>query len=512
MIPLQFLLAAGFMVVSGALEPEAWQNPTGSAPTRIEQEGAPLPRADTLRPVGRKGVEQLQVPPLSFEPPRADQHEVDGVPVFHLHDATLPLVDFMVQIRGGTSHFPRNELASVSGMATFIRNGGTQSIPPDSVALLADLLALDLGFASGGGGTVASLNTLTATLDEGLDLLRELLTSPGFHPEAVEIWRAQQLEQVRRREEDPMNLAYQEFNRLMYGAHPVGWVLEEEDLAAARLGEERLRQVHRTLFCRDRLTIGVAGDVQWEEIRPRVEQFLSTWPACESELQPAEEPELKRTGAVYILPRETEQTTIVMGQPGGRRDEESPEYFATQVGNLLLGGGGFSSRLMRRLRTEEGLTYGASSVWTNPRGYEGIFGVVTQTRAERTPDALRSIAELLEEFRDTAPEADERNRAVEQIANGYVFAFGSAAQIVARQMNNHVVGLPERWLERFLDGIQAVEPEDVRRVVAGHVEPGEMTVLLVGDPTRFDPRIEGFGPVFRLSSDGTVKPWDSSRP
>ncbi|MEX0842803.1 MAG: pitrilysin family protein, partial [Gemmatimonadota bacterium] len=396
-------------------------------------------------------------------------------------------------------------MASVSGMATFMRNGGTQSIPPDSVALLADLLALDLGFASGGGGTVASLNTLTATLDEGLDLLRELLTSPGFHPEAVEIWRAQQLEQVRRREEDPMSLAYQEFNRLMYGDHPVGWVLEEEDLAAARLGEGRLREVHRTLFCRDRLTIGVAGDVEWEEILPRVERYLSTWPACQSELQPAEEPELRRAGAVYILPRETEQTTIVLGQPGGRRDEESPEYFATQVGNLLLGGGGFSSRLMRRLRTEEGLTYGASSVWTNPRGYEGIFGVVTQTRAERTPDALRSIAELLEEFRDTAPEADERNRAVEQIANGYVFAFGSAAQIVARQMNNHVVGLPERWLERFLEGIQAVEPEEIRRVVAAHVEPEEMTVLLVGDPTRFDPRIEGFGPVFRLSPDGTVE-------
>ena len=464
--------------------------------------------ADTLRPVGRAGVERLQVAPLTFEPPRASRHEVDGVTVFHLYDPTLPLVDLMVQIRGGTGHFPREKMASVSGMATFVQNGGTQSLSPDSVALLADLLALNMGFASGGGGTVASLNTLTGTLDEGLDLFREILTAPGFDPEVVEVWRAQQLEQVRRRTEDPVNLAYQEFNRLMYGDHPVGWVFEEEDLAEERLGEDRLREIHRALFCRDRLTLGVAGDVDWDEIRPRIERFLSAWPACESELQPAAEPEMKRSGAVYILPRETEQTTIILGQPGGTRAEDSSDYFATQVGNLILGGGGFTSRLMRRLRTEEGLTYGASSLWTNPRGYEGVFGVVTQTRAERTPDALRAIAEILDEFRTTLPEADERDRAVDQIANGYVFAFSSAAQIVARQMNNHVLDLPEGWLELFLEGIQAVEPEDIRRVALEHLEPDAMSVLLVGDATRFDPRIEGFGPIFRLSPDGAVEPWE----
>jgi predicted Zn-dependent peptidase len=481
---------------------------TRAAATVAAPQSAPGAQADTLRPVGRAGVERLQVPPLTFEPPRASKHEVAGVTVFHLHDPTLPLVDFMVQIRGGTGHFPREKMASVSGMATFLRNGGTRSLSPDSVALLADLLAMDMGFASGGGGTVASLNSLTDTLDEGLDLFREVLTAPGFDPEVVEIWKAQQLEQVRRRTEDPVSLAYQEFNRLMYGDHPVGWVLEEGDLAEDRLDEERLREVHRTLFCRDRLTLGVAGDVEWEEIRPRIERFLAAWPVCESELQPAAEPEMRRSGAVYILPRETEQTTIVLGQPGGTRAEDSSDYFATQVGNLILGGGGFTSRLMRRLRTEEGLTYGASSLWTNPRGYEGVFGVVTQTRAERTPDALQAIAEILDEFRTTLPEADERDRAVDQIANGYVFAFASASQIVARQMNNHVLDLPEGWLERFLEGIQAVEPEDIRRVAAEHLEPGAMSVLLVGDATRFDPWIEGFGPIYRLSPDGTVEPWE----
>ena len=471
---------------------------------------------DTLqvdpRPVGREAVEALRYPPLRLDPPEAQEYRVLDVPVYHLHDPSLPLVDVFVQMEGGTAHFPRRELGPISGLSTFLRYGGTQELPPDSVDRKVDLLALQLSFGSAGSGHFASLNSLPATLDEGLELVGRLLTRPGFDREVVEVWRGQELERVRRRADNPTSLAYDEFNRLMFGDHPVGWVMQEEDLAPEHFTEERLRMLQEHLLCRERLILGIVGDLTWEEAEPRVESFLDDWPPCPGELPEAPAPEMRTGGEVFILPREVEQTTIIMAKPGGIRQEASPDYYASRVANLILGGGGFSSRLMTRVRTEQGLAYGASSLWTTPLRYEGLVGAVTSTRAERTLDAVSLTLEVMEDFRADPPDDAEVSRAVEQMANGYVFAFQSTRQIVARRMGDLAQGLPEDWLERYLDGIQEVRPADVHRVARRWIDPDAMTILLVGDPARFGPGLKDLGPLYRVELDGSVHPWEPLPP
>jgi len=472
--------------------------------------------SDTLqvdpRPVGREAVEGLTHPPLRLDPPEAAEYRILDVPVYHLHDPSLPLVDVFVQMEGGSAHFSRDELGPISGFATFLRYGGTRELPPDSVDRKVDLLALQLGFGSAGSGRFATLNSLPATLDDGLELLNAMLTRPGFDREVVEIWRGQELERVRRRADNPTSLAYEEFNRLMFGDHSVGWVMQEEDLAPAHFTDERLRSLQEQLLCRERLILGVVGDLTWEEAEPRIEDFLTEWPQCDRELPEPAAPEMRTGGGVYILPREVEQTTIVMAKPGGVRQEATADYYASRVANRVLGGGGFSSRLMARLRTEEGLTYGASSLWTTPMRYEGLVGAVTSTRPERTLDAVELTLEVLDDFRARPPDDEEVARAVEEISNGYVFAFQSTRQIVARRMGDLAQGLPDDWLERYLDGIQAVGPADVHRVARRWIVPDEMTILLVGDPERFGPGIEALGPLYRLELDGSIRPWDEPPP
>ncbi len=471
---------------------------------------------DTLqvdpRPVGREAVEALTYPPLRLDPPEAGEYRVLDVPVFHLHDPSLPLVDVFVQMEGGTAHFSRDELGPISGFPTFLRYGGTRELPPDSVDRKVDLLALQLGFGSAGGGRFATLNSLPATLDDGLEVLSAMLIRPGFDREVVEIWRGQELERVRRRADNPTSLAYAEFNRLMFGDHSVGWVIQEEDLAPEHFTDERLRSLQDRLLCRERLILGVVGDLTWEEAEPRIERFLADWPPCARELPEPPAPEMRTGGGIYILPREVEQTTIIMAKPGGVRQEASPDYYASRVANRILGGGGFSSRLMTRIRTEEGLTYGASSIWTTPLRYEGLVGAVTSTRPERTLDAVELTLEVLDDFRERPPDEEEVARAVEEISNGYVFAFQSTRQIVARRMGDLAQGLPDDWLERYFDGIQAVDPADVHRVARRWIVPDEMTILLVGDPERFGPGIEALGPLYRLDLDGSVRPWDAPPP
>ncbi|CAN5670770.1 hypothetical protein BH23GEM11_BH23GEM11_02380 [soil metagenome] len=483
------------------------------SPEDVLQPGAdtsdPAAAPDTLFPVGRDAVAALTFPPLVFTPPEATEHDILGVPVFHLEDDTFPLVDFYVQVRGGANHFSRADAPAMTALSSLIRTGGTESMHPDTVDARFDLLAAQAGFGSGGGGSYASLNALTPTLDAAMELLLDLLVNPGFDETAVDLWADQERERLLRRVEDPGSLAFAEFNRLIFGDHPVGWVFTEEEITADALSRERLRRLHGITHCRENLIVGVAGDLPWKEAEPRVRAFLEAWPTCALPLPPAPLPELRRGGGVWILPRPVEQTTIVVAGPGGVRQEDSPEYFASRIANTILGAGGFTSRLFQQVRTERGLAYGASSVWTTPIRYEGIVGAVTATRPERTVEAVELLFEIFEEFRAAPPGADEVERAVEQAVNGYVFAFESAGQVVNRRMGDRAMELPDHWFERYLEEIQGVTPDQIHAVVQRHLDPGVMVILLVGDPERFEPGLERFGPIHLLSADGNYEVWES---
>jgi len=477
-----------------------------------ERGGAQAPLPSEPPPVGREAVEALVHPPLLFDPPRADEYEILGIPVFHLYDPILPLVDFQLVIRGGSGHLPRSDFAPSTALPFQLRPGGTSRLHPDSLNLRLDLLALQVDIGSSGGGTQVGLNALSAAFPEGLDLLREILLEPGFDPEALEVWRGQEVEWIRRREDDPGSLAFAEFNRLMFGDHPVGWVMEEEELAPDRLSVEALRRIHQTLFCRDRLLLGVSGDLPWEEAEALIERFLAPWPACTVPIEEPPPPDLRRGGGVFILPKEVPQSTVILAQPGGILQGDTPDFFASRLADHILGGAGFSSRIMTKIRTEEGLAYGAASLWTTGIRHEGVVGAFTQTRADRTVAAARLLLEILAAFRETAPDQEEIEDSLDELSGGYVFAFQSAAQIVGRRLSYRAQRLPEDWLERYLEGLQEVTPEAILEVVRAHIHPEEMTILIVGDPRQFDLGLEGLGELWELAPNGDIRPWGGAPP
>jgi predicted Zn-dependent peptidase len=468
-----------------------------------------VPGSDAAAPVGRAAVEALEFPPLVFEPPVVDERDVAGVPVFHLYDPTLPLVDVQIQIQGGIGHFPREELGSLSAFPTLLRSGGTRGAPPDSIDQALDLLAAQLTIGGGAGGTSVGLNVLEDRLEPALDLLAEVLLEPDFSSDALEVWRGQETARIQRREDDAGSLAFAEFNRLMYGDHPVGWVMEEAEISPDRVSPARLRELHDRLFCRDRLLIGVSGDVEWGEAERLLTRFLAPWPDCETPLPTPRGAQVRSGPGVFILPKQVDQSTIIVAGPSPIRLGDTPEFFASRVADFVLGGGGFSSRMLSRLRTEEGLAYGAGSVWTTPILYDGLVGGLTASGAPTTVRATGLLLEVLAGLREEPPTEDEVAEAVETTAMSYVFAFDSPAQIVARQMSYRLQGLPSNWLLRYLEGLQAVTTEQVAQVVRDHLDPALMTVLIVGDPERFGPGLEALGPLYLLSPDGTFTPWIS---
>ena len=444
-------------------------------------------------------VEQLQFERLDFQPPEAVRQTLDaGVDVFFLEDHGLPLVYVYARLKGGPQHFSRDELGAATAVPILLRSGGTVDLSPDSVDKLLEFYAAETSFGGGGGTSFSSVNMLTRHLDDVLAVWGDLLKSPAFDPVLVEVWRGQELEDVRRKQDTPGRLAISKFNRLLFGDHPVGWEIAAQDLEPEDLTTEALKSVHRRIFCLDNLTLGVTGDVTWEEMRPKLDEMLSGWSSCPI---PLKEPSPTTTvvePGVYLVRRDLEQSTVVIGRRSNVRLADGPEYFSSRIGNSILGASGLTSRLVTRVRTEEGLAYSAASVWTAPVRSAGIVGAITQTKSESTVAAIRLILDVLREMSTVPPDEAEVQDAVDQIVNGFIFNFQSPGQIVSRQMLYLIQDLPLDWLTRYLAGIQNVTAEGVQAVFQSNLPPrsvDEMVILVVGNPDLFDAGLEQLGPV-----------------
>ena len=453
-------------------------------------------------PGTREAMQALRVEPVVFEPPVPGRHEISSVRVLLLEDRALPLVTIYARFRGGYGVFDREWYAPALGLPALLRYGGTTELSPDSVDTAIDYYAIQTSFGTGGGSVSASMNTLTEHLPTAMELWGGLLTRPGFDRDQIELWRDRELESVRRRLDDPGSLAFAEFNRLMYGDHPVGWAMSAEDLEPELLTPERFREMHRRIFCRDNLILGVTGDVSWGDVRPLLERLIDSIAPCYEALPQSPVPEIRREPGVFLVERDLEQAVIVMAHPASVRLADDPTYYAATIGNSILGGGGFSSRLLARVRTEEGYAYSASSLWTMPRRHDGVVGAVTRTRPENAIPAIELILATMEELTAAPPTEAELRTAVDGVVNGFVFNFEEPGQIVSRMMLYLAEDMPEDWLERYLDGIQRVSPADVRRAFADHLRPDAMTILVVGDPDRVGrTALESLGPVTVLELD-----------
>ncbi|MDA0328854.1 MAG: pitrilysin family protein [Gemmatimonadetes bacterium] len=444
----------------------------------------------------RDRITTLSVPALDFEQPEASRYDVRGVDVVFMGSHELPLVSIFAHFRGGYGLFDRGSYAASMGLPAMLRYGGSTTLSPDSVDDLLEFLAVQTSFGSAGGSVTSTMNTLTEHLETAIDVWGDMLANPGFDSAEIAAWRGRQLEGVTRRPDDPSRLAFSEFNRLLYGDHPIGWEMDISDLAEERVTPARFRAMHEAIVCRDNLVLGVTGDVGWSDAERLLERLVERIPACASELPESPIPDIRRAPGVFVIEKDLEQSVIVMAHPTDVRQSDDVDYFSATIGNAILGSGGFSSRLVGRIRTEEGFAYSASSVWTTPREHEGILGAITRTRPENTVPAIEAILQTMAELRDEAPTDEEVATTVDQIVNGFVFNFDSPGQIVSRSVFFLAQELPDDWLERYWRGVQEVTPESVQRVFGEHLRPEAMTILIVGDPIRIGwSAIESLGPV-----------------
>lgn len=447
-------------------------------------------------PTHAKPHEELTFEPINFKPPVPQKHILsNGMVLYLLEDHELPVFDISGLVKTGTIYDPEDKIGLASIFASVMRTGGTISREPDALNEELESMAasVEIGMSPEYGSV--SLSTLAEDIEKGLEIFADILRNPAFRAEKLELRKQQAIEAIRRRNDNPIQLACRNFSATLYGIdHPFGWYSEIENVESITV--EDLKTFHKKYYHPNNIMLAITGDFDTHTLITQLEDALEGWDASDVELPSVTEVEKVPIPSVNYIHKELPQTTMLIGHFGIKRTPDFPDFFALRVMNDILGEGGFTSRLMSEVREKHGLAYMVGSLmsmsfYTNP----GEWFAYTQTRTEKTAEAIELIINVVSDLRENPVPSDELQRTKDSLINSFVFSFESSSQIAFQQMMLAYRGFAPDYLETYTDNIAKVTAEDVQTVAQKYLYPEALTIVAVGNQENFDRPLSEFGDV-----------------
>lgn len=455
--------------------------------------------------------DKLKYPDLDYTPPAAQDYRVElqnGMVAYLVPDRALPLVSIEVLMRIGPDLDPAGKEGLAGGMVYLLTRSGAagksaQQIE-DRVAYLGATLNSRMGGGGGGffgpGGaplgdteSAASINLLSKDFDEGLSILIDCLKQPAFEQERIELARQQALQEMKQRNDDSRTIEAYQWDYLMFpGDHWMNRKTTEKSIKA--ITRDELSALHRRYVGPANFLVTVAGDFDRDEVIGKLERAFADWGWTAENPGPPAAPAGAPTPGWYLVDKDVNQGRVTMGLTAP--DRYDPDYQAYRVMNVILGGGGFSSRLVNRIRSDEGLAYSVNSNFEGGTYYDSIWRIRFQSKVRSVPGAMNIAIEEMKTMAGQKVSAEELNLAKNLLVQSLPVAFETAQSIAGVLAMEELTGRyqrdPNYWQE-LRDRVSAVTVADVERVAKALLEPAKLVVLAVGDTEEMlkgDPKYE----------------------
>ncbi len=427
----------------------------------------------------RQGVVALLISlPLSAQAALTIQHwqTQQGARVIFVESHELPILDIAVDFPAGSARDPAGK-AGLAQLTHSLLDQGAGGLSDTAIAHgLADVGAVLSGQLDRDRAGV-TLRTLSSAAEKGkaLDMFTRVLQQPDF-PEAVVKREKQRLiAAIREAEADPGNVAGKAFYRALYGAHPYAQDEAGEINTISKLTRGDLQAFYRSHFSAPNAVIALMGDLtraEAEAIADRLASGLSRVRGV-----PALPKPVAAAASDTRIAHPSTQSHVLMGAVGVSRND--PDYFPLYVGNYVLGGGGFDSRLMREVRDKRGYAYSAYSYFM-PLGEAGPFQLGLQTKLEQTDDAVKVAQETLREFIAKGPSEAELIQAKSNLTGGFPLRIDSNKKILEYLSVIGFYNLPLDYLDTWIDRVNAVDVAAVKQAFTRHIDPDTLVTVVVG--------------------------------
>lgn len=429
--------------------------------------------------------------PIRFTPPKPVVFTLsNGIQVYFLEDRELPLVNLSAYFSGGAIHEPADKTGLASMTGTVMRSGGTPTHPGDQLDEALEFLSASVETRITDEYAFAGANCLRKDLSTVLDIFADVIMNPAFPADKIELAKNQSRDAIRRRWDQPMTGANLLFTEALLGGSPWGRRTTAKTLTA--ITRDDLVTFHHSVFAPNNMYIGVSGDLSRDEARTMLEQAFKGWARHEVKLPSVPELTEKADGTIFYAYKDTPQANVMLGHLGARN--HVPEEAALDVLNEVFGGDGFTTRLMREVRSNRGLTYGIyGGVYTGTD--RGLFRISSQIKANHFVEAVQIVRGIINDLK-TKPVGEEEIRiAKNSLINGFAFQFERQETIPDLYILNKMKGYPENYFDTYVASIEKLTRADLQSAAQKYMDPDKMIVTVVGDEKRFDQPLSTLGKV-----------------
>lgn len=431
--------------------------------------------------------DKLTYPKFAYVPPTAKEYRAvlkSGPVAYVAEDRELPLVSISVTLRGGTYLDPSGKegLADLAGY--LLARGGTATKTAEQLEERLAFLAAQLNSSYGIDRGGVSLNLLAKDLDEGLAILREALTAPRFQDDKLKLRKDQLLSDMKSRNDDTADIEQRERGFLAFGE---GYYANRYPTKASldAITRDDLLAFHRKWVDPRNVVVTAAGDfgkgVTREKMIAKLDALFAKWPYKGEAAPPVPKPANAMAPGLYLVDKDVNQGRVSVMLPGLSRDDA--DYDAALVMNDILGGGGFTSRITNRVRSDEGLAYSAGSGLVGGVWFPGTFRASFQSKVRTCAYATEIVLEEMKKVREADVTDEELQTAKSSFVDTLSRRFATKAQTMGVFADEEFTGRfakePE-YYRTYAARIEKVTKADVKRVAQRLLATDKVAVLAVG--------------------------------
>ncbi len=389
---------------------------------------------------------------------------------------SLPFVTVQLLINAGSQKDPSGQ----EGLARLTARGlllGTANRTAKAINEELDFMGAALDSSAGRDYVNLGLRVLKKDLEKGLDLFLEVLTQPVFPQEEMKKEVEKTLAAIQAAEDQPEEVAEKAFQENLYLRGPYKYPVEGTKASLPRITRDEVVRFYQKYYHPGKAILVVVGDISQEEIKTRLFPSLEKWPRGKIP-EESLKTEFAKGPKTVKIDRSLTQANIVLGQNGVSRD--NPDFYALSVLNYILGGGGFSSRLMEEVRNKRGLAYSVASFF-DPGKYPGSFQVVLQTKNSSAREALSLARGQMERIRKEMVSEKELEGAQKYLVGSFPMRLDTQGKLANFLLQVEYYGLGLDYPARYPKLIQSVSREEVLRVAQKYLHPDDYILVIVAD-------------------------------
>jgi len=426
--------------------------------------------------------EELKFPQLEYQPPDASGFRVtldNGISVYLAEDRILPLISVGMNFKGGMYMEPAGKAGLASLTGSVWRTGGAGELSGAELDEELDFLAANLSTGIGATSGSVSLNLLSKDIDRGLELLMDVILNPRFDQDRLDKAKENVYAGMKRRNDRTPGIESREWQRLIYGED--FWMNRlPTKTSVESITRQELADFHRLFLNPQDIVLAVSGDFSREEMVVKLNSTIGKLAPKSDAVPQVPQPSFVPEPGVYLVDKkDVNQGRVSIGHIGYQRP--FADEFDMAIANDVLGGGGFTARILSRVRSDEGLAYSAGSSFRLNNTIPGTFRASFQSKSSTCSRAADLILQLVDQIRKEGISDTELKTSQNSFIETFPNRFQSKFQTVNIFAQDELVGRPSDYWQEYRNRISQVTRESARSAADKYINPEKFIILVVGN-------------------------------